>query len=54
MRFVSFSNKKKLRQKDSNPESRAFGLTQQQEKRVKICHFFGDLRTFGQSGGQPP
>jgi hypothetical protein len=46
MRFLSFSNKKKLRQKDWNPEPGASDV--RPGKRVKICHFFlvNLLRTF--------
>jgi hypothetical protein len=48
MRFLSCRNKKKLRQKDSNPEHQAFGLVHRPEKHVKICHFFlVNLGTFG-------
>jgi hypothetical protein len=38
MRFLSFSNKKKLLQKDSNPERRA--LANRNEKRTNFAIFF--------------
>jgi hypothetical protein len=42
MRFLSFSNKTKLRQKDLNPELRAFGLAHRRDARnaSKFAIFF--------------
>jgi hypothetical protein len=51
MRFLSFSNKKNLRQKYLNPDCRAGQArhTGAVWKRVKFCHFFFlvNLGTFG-------
>jgi hypothetical protein len=47
MRFVSFSSKKKLRQKDSNLERRAFGPPARETHQNFPFFFLVNLRTFG-------